>query len=162
MCGPLTLAAASTVTAFIGQRQAAKANEQAANVTAHNAYNEQQQRNVQIDANQSESTLNNLIAQRATQGRISSSAAALGVDNSTAEGLFQSSDFASGREQSINDLNSQNLRVQSDNNIRGIEIQRISDINRVQKPSAASLILGLGKDVNDSVSDAIKMSGGLG
>lgn len=152
MCDPVSIAvttaavsALSTTVGFIGQRQAAKANEQAANVSAAQQHNELGQRAVQVDAQQSENTVNALIERAAGQGAISASASAFNTGVSTTTQRSNAADFALGRSLSIEDLNSENQRQQIGNEHTGVELERVSQINSVQKPGALSLALGIGE-----------------
>lgn len=150
MCDPVTIAvvaastaALSTTVGFIGQTQMAKANEQAADVAAAQQHNELGQRAVQVDAQQSENTVNAIIERAATQGTISASASAFNTGLSTTAQRSNAADFALGRGLSIADLNSQGQRDQIGNQHIGVEMDRVSQINSVQAPGALSLALGI-------------------
>lgn len=152
MCDPLTIAlvttaasAGSAIMSFQGQRAAKKANDQAANMTYANTYNELGNRNIQIDQQQSENSVEAAINQHVLQGRISASAGAMGLTGGTTKSLEVSAANQVGRALSLERLTSENQRIQQGTEYNAAGIRRVSQINSVAKPSIAKLGFDLAK-----------------
>lgn len=150
MCDPVSMAVATTATSaassymgFAGQNQAAAANETAANLGYANSINGLNTQATQIDKQQSENTVTALINSVAARGRISAAASSQGMGGSTTAAQENAAEFASGRQLSIEDLNSQQERVQNANQRSGADLQRRSQIASVQPASTLSLVLGV-------------------
>lgn len=166
MCDPITLTAATlavsaagTTMAYVGQKQAAEANEHAANLTAANTYTDLSQRAVQADAAESENILSALIDRTAAQGEISASASAFGTGEATTTQLGNAADFAAGRAGSIDQLNARSQRVQLAAERTGVGIRRQSQINSVMAPSALSLALGFAEDGLGAANTSTQLGG---
>lgn len=149
MCDPMSLAIASAATtaasatlSFVGQNEAYRANEAAAVKTYANTYNELGVRNTQIDAQQSENTLEALINRQVLRGRISASASSMGATGDAATIQAAQADNQVGRALSIENLTSDERRVQQGFALNAAGIERQSSINSKQPGSLASLALG--------------------
>lgn len=166
MCDPVSLAVAAgtvsqakNVLGFLGGQQAYNANRNAAYSTYGTTYNTLQQQEGQIDAQQSENTTSALIKGIAAQGRISASASSLGGDAASTAAQSGAADFDVGRGLSIQDLNSENQRVQNAAELTGAAIKRDSQINQVAKPSALGLaVKWVGTNI-ETASNVLKLTG---
>lgn len=152
MCDPVSIAAATAVIStasatmgFVGQQQQYKSNAQMANITAANTYNGQQEQSAQIDAQQSENTVNAIVQRAQGEGVISAHAGAFGLSGSTTSRLSNAVDFASGRQLSVEDLNSSDQRLQMQNVMVGTDLTRQAQINSVAQADPLSLALGVAK-----------------
>lgn len=166
MCSPGALAAgqaavgiASAVAGHIGQKQAYKANREAAQYNFANRFNASETQRVQMDQERSEKAFDTAIAAVQAQGRIAASASEMGLSAGAAQQGFNSEMFGLGRQASVDDANDANQRVQLANERRGADIARISQINSVSKPSALGLVLGIGKAVVDAGTSYKQMGG---
>jgi hypothetical protein len=162
MCSPVALAgvtggvqAASSVFGFMGQNQAAKLNTQAANLGYANNINALNTQATQINQQQSENTVSSLIDSVAARGRISAAAGSEGAGGSSTASQMNAAEFSAGRNLAVEDLNSQNARVQNANQRSGADLQRRSQIASVQPASPLSLVLGL---ANAGISGAKQFS----
>ena len=151
MCDPATiglvtfgLGALQTGLSYVGQNQAAKANEKSANLTAANEFNTRQQQATELDQAKSERAVDTAITTAQSEGAISASASERGLGSQSLIQSLNASMFGIGRNASIEDLNDQNQRVQLGNEATGSEIRRQSRINSVQKGNPLSLVLGVG------------------
>lgn len=169
MCDPVTIAAAtfavsaaSSVMGFEGETQRAHLNANAANMQGANTYNALEQQRGQIDAQQSENTVSALIERAKARGAISASASSIGTGGSTATALETAADNQAGRALSIENLNSDNQRLQVRNQIQASDIQRQNKINSVLAPSPLSLVLGLAKAGLQSASAFTSAGGSFG
>lgn len=152
MCDPATIgltitavSATSAVMGFMGQNQAAHANEQAAQFGYSQTQNQLGEREAQIDQQQAENTVQAEIARRSAEGRISASAAAGGLDAATTGREANAADFAAGRGLSILDINSENQRLGVANDQTASFYRRQSQINQVLPQSPLTLALNLAK-----------------
>ena len=158
MCDPSLLAAAqvvpamvSSVMGFVGQNQAAAANKKAANLSYANTENQLTQKASQVDAQQSENTVQAAISRITSQGRISASASSFGADASGATREANAADFAVGRGLSIENVNSDNQRVAIGGEQDNAFYARQSQINQVLPQSPIQLALGLAKAANAGI-----------
>lgn len=149
---------ASDVLGFIGQRQVESANRTAANQNYFDRISALNDQGNQLDAAASERSVDEVIAAAQAQGRISAGSAALGA--SSVARLQNTASQELSREEAIADLNDRNARVQLGREKKGAAIERISAINRVQRPSAIGLGLKLGGRVADVFTSAAKMKSG--
>lgn len=168
MCDPVSLtaatfaiSAATTGLAFQGQREQAKGARTAANLSYAQGQNELGQRNVQIDAQQSENTVQALINAAAERGAISASASDMGMSASTTKRLENAAANEAGRGLSIQDLNSDNQRLQSANLSIGQNIERDSTVRANKGPGLASLALGIAGDAVGAAGTYSKLGGKL-
>jgi len=150
MCNPMFLAAASTAIGvvragaeYVGGRKLASAQELAVNQTAAEQSNVLARRDVQIGAQASEDRVNAIINAVAAQGRISASASSMGSDAATVAQMSNAEAFKAGRGASIQDLNTQNALAENQQARRNNELERVSKINTIQKPTPLSLVLGI-------------------
>ncbi|MFZ3194092.1 MAG: hypothetical protein WA154_12920 [Moraxellaceae bacterium] len=168
MCDPVSLtaatvaiSAATTGLAFQGAKEQARGARQAANLTFAQGQNELGQRSAQIDAQQSENTVEGLIAAAQQRGAISASASDLGYSGSTTARIANAADFEAGRGMSIADLNSENQRLEAANISTGQRITRSSTIAANKGPSTAVLGLALAGDVIGGATTYTKLGGTL-
>lgn len=166
MCDPVSMGAASagmgavqSVMGFMGQTQAARSNAQAANASYMNTYNSEQQQASQVDRRQSENTVTSMINAAAARGRVSASASSMGADAASTTQMVNAADFDVGRALSIEDVNSEDQRVQIGQQLTNANIERQSQINQVVKPSPFSLITNLGADAIQGAGQALKLTG---
>lgn len=149
---------ASDVLGFVGARQQESANRTAANQNYFDRISALNDQGNQIDAAASERSVDQIIEEAAAQGRISAGSQALGASSVARLQNTTSQELSRGR--AVADLNDQNSRRQLGREKRGADIERISAINRVQRPSVAALALRLGDRVVDGATKAAKMSAG--
>lgn len=167
MCDPVTITAAATATVaaisttagFMGAQQAAKDNKTAANLTAANSFNDLSARGRQIDQQNSENILSNLIDAHAAQGAISASASAYGTGEATTQQLSNAAQFAAGRNAEIDQLNSDDQRLQLASDRVGVGMRRQSQINSKLAPSGLSLALGYAQDAIGGVNEYHSLGG---
>lgn len=149
---------ASDILGFVGGRRQESANRTAANQNYFDRISALNDQGNQIDAAASERSVDEIIEAAAAQGRISAGSQALGA--SSVARLQNTAAQELSREEAIADLNDTNSRRQLGREKRGAEVERISSINRVQKPSVAGLALRLGGRGADAAAKAAKMSAG--
>lgn len=166
MCDPLSISAVTTAVsmasagmAYIGQNQQAAANQQAANVAYAQNENSAQQRYTQIGQEQSENTVNAAIARAKAQGGVSASASSFGFGEDTTGRLSQAADFASGRQLSLMDVNSENQRVATGDQEQANWLNRQSQINSVMPGNPLALGVNLAGDAAKGAADYSKMGG---
>lgn len=169
MCVPIAMAAATTamsaassIMGFIGQNQASQENKEAANLGYAATANESAEQATQIDQQQSENTMNAVIARVASQGRISASAASLGGGAESTTAQQNAAAFASGRDLSVEDINSEGQRLQVMNQLNAADMRRRTQIASVQPASPLSLILGLGGDALKGATEFSQLGGRFG
>lgn len=151
MCDPITIAAtttaisaASAVVGYIGQNQAADANEAAANVNYNSRMEALNAEGVQTDAKASEDALTSSIERAQTYGRIVTSISEMGGSQLSLSKAVQGAAFAGAREQSLTDLNFRNRREQIAREKIGAGVEKTNMINAVPRSSPISLALKLG------------------
>lgn len=166
MCGPLLLAAvpaaiasAGAIAGFIGQGQASASNTTAANLSYAANQNVLGQRSVQIDQEQSQNTLNAAIARASAEGKVSASASSFGGDASTTTRQVNAADFSVGKQIGVEDINSQNQRLQVANDQTSDFYARQSQINKVPPPSPLSLGLSIAGDAAEGAANYSKLGG---
>lgn len=152
-------AAASSIFGFLGQGAAYKANVQAAKVGFANSYDIEQTRRVQIDQQESENTVSAMINAAAARGRISASASSMGADAATTTQQINAADVDVGRNLGLEDVNSQNQRIQSAQNLTNASLKEQSQINSVAKPNLLALGFNLVGDAASSATQALKLAG---
>ena len=150
MCDPGTLALATTavgsasdVLGFVGQEQSASANRVASNQNYFDRMSALQAQGVQMDAADAERSVDEAIARAQEGGRIATTASEF-VGAAGQAQLRNTSAAELSRSEAVADLNSQNARAQLGRERKGADIERISNINKVQRPSGAALALKLG------------------
>lgn len=149
---------ASDILGFVGARRAEKANRVAAQQNYFDRISAINEQGSQLDASASERSVDEVIAEAQAQGRISAGSAALGA--SSVARLQNTASQELSREEALADLNDRNARVQLGREKRGADIERISAINRVQKPSIAALGLRMAGRGADAATAAAKMKAG--
>lgn len=140
------LGAISTITNFIGQNQVARANELAANRNFANKTEALNNQNTQLSEQSSEDHVSNAIKSAQQFGRISATAAALGMGQSTLSPYLNAAQGAVGRDMAIEDTNTNAKRQNLVASGTGAELERQSTINSKPRGTALGLALGLGKD----------------
>jgi hypothetical protein len=166
VCDPLSLAAASTavsgassVMGFVGQGQAAAANARSANYAYAGTYDTEQQREAQIDQQQAGNTVQAAIDRTVAEGRVSASASSFGGDRQTAIGEVNSVANQNERALGTENINSENQRTQVATDLTGAELERQSQINRVQPESPLALGVGLAGDAAQGAATYSKLGG---
>lgn len=152
MCDPLTIGlttaavgTASSVMGFEGQRQAYNSNAQMANLSAASNYNALQEQAAQVDAQQSEATVNAVIERAKTQGAISAYAGSFGLGGATTARAENAAAFSAGRQLSVEDATAQNQRLQIGTELTNNELQRQAKINSMPQANALGMVLGIAK-----------------
>lgn len=146
MCLPIVLAAvaiAGSVMSYMGQNQAAKANQSAANLNAANQYTVREQARVQGEQRSAEERVNLAVESAQNFGRIAQSSSTMGLGASTTQQAMNASDVATGRAQAVGGQNFLFGRSQYANDIYGDQLQKASQINSVPKGNTAALALGI-------------------
>lgn len=156
------LGAVSTITGFIGQTQAAAAAKKAANLNFANKTTALTQENTQLSARESEDHVSAAIKSAQTFGRISASAAAMGLGNSTLSPYLDAAEGSVSRDSAIEDLNTNSKRVELGSEATGARLERDSTIAAHPSPSPVSLALGLGKDAFGAASLFSQLGGKFG
>lgn len=133
----------TAVASHIGQNKAAKANTAAANENFQARTEALSAQSVEVRNAAAEDSLSNAIDYARESGRISASAADMGLSGVSAFGLQQSSAFEAGRQQSVDDLNLTTQLRQLQRGVTGADIERKSQIASVPKGSATMLALGV-------------------
>lgn len=166
MCDPISLASAGTAVAggksilsFLGQNAASAANTRAANLSYANTSNQLAQRSSQIDAQESQNTVQAMIDRVTAQGRISASASSMGSDTATTTREGSAANFSVGRALGIEDTNSQNQRQDVGNQLDNAFYARQTQENQVLPGNPISLALGLGGDAVGGAGDYLKLGG---
>ena len=169
MCDPISIgvatagvSAASAVYGFVGQAQQAKGARRTAGINYGQDYNEAAARGIQIDARQSELSVDALIKKVAAQGRISASAASLGLADPTVAAQGNAAGFEAGRDLEIENLNTINERAALARGLVGADLERQSRINANKGPSAFELGLGLSRAALKGVNAYSGAGGKLG
>ena len=169
MCAPLivgglsaALSIGQTALGFVGQRQAFRANERAANLTAANERNILEQQRVQLDQERSETVLDTAIASAQSQGRISASASERGLGNASLIQSLNADMFGIGRQASTEEANDQNARNQLATQSQGITLDRNARVASVSKPSGLGLVLGIGSGVASGITSFQQAGGRVG
>lgn len=158
MAASAALGVGSAVAGYVGQKEAYKANLSAANANAANAFNVREQNRVEGDQKNAEDRLSLIVEGAQNFGKIAQSASVLGYGPATTQAALSASAVATGRATGINAQNFLFQRSQYQNDLQGDQLQRVSQINQVQAPSAASLVLGIGKAVVGAGSDYYTMT----
>lgn len=166
MCDPISIGAATAglsgateILKFTGQNRAWDDNRHAAGRTYASQFNAAEDQRVQVQAQTSEDTVSNLIEQLNQRGRISASAADLGVDASTATQQLNASEFAAGRTQAITDLNAANQGQAYKTGLVDADLRRQNQIRAVAKGSPVGLAMGLAGSALQGVG-AFSLAGG--
>lgn len=141
------LSAIGTITSFVGESQAAAANKKAANQNFAAKTNALNTQNTQLSEQESEDHVSNAIKSAQQYGRISATAASLGMGQSTLSPYLAAAQGNVARGQAIEDINTNSKRQNIQAEQTGAELERQSTINSKPSPSPLNLALGLGKDV---------------
>ncbi len=164
MCDPITIAAVTTAVAqvattaqYVGGQRRADDQLHAANRTYAQQVNEASTQRTQINARQSEDSVDALIASNAARGRISASAGALGSDAATTAQQANASDFDIGRGLSIATANADNARMGVQQSLQVGDLQRQNTIENIAKPGPLSLVLGIVQNNLQGAASAMKM-----
>lgn len=152
----------SATTGFALQHQQSDATERAAYMGYGQTATGLAQQASQIDAQQTENRVEAAIARSAAQGRLSNSLSSMGVTGATATAQTSAVDNQVGRAISIQDLNSQNARVQNAYELQGAALQRDSRIASTPRPSPIQLALGIGEAGLQATSLKASIDGKLG
>ena len=166
MCDPVSLGlafaavgATSSVMGFVGQNQAASANRRAADLSYANTENQLALKGSQVDAQQSENTVQAAIARITGQGRISASASSMGSDAASATRGANAVDFGVGRGLSIENINSDSQRQAIGGEEANAFYAHQSQVNSVLPQSPIQLALGLAKSGLGGVSTFSQFGG---
>ena len=151
MCDPVSigiatfaLGSAQAITSHIGQNQAYKANEQAANYNYARENEAVMRQSVQLDKEQSESAFDTAIAGIRAEGDIVASASDRGLGSSSIAQQLNASMFGLGRQATIEDANFRTQRGNLASSRTDAELRRQSQINSKTKSGALNLALGIG------------------
>lgn len=166
MCDPLSLAAgtaavagASSIASFAGQGMAAGANARSANYAFAQNQDVESQRAAQVDQQQSENTVQSAIDRTQAEGKVSASASSFGGDRQTATGEVNAVANTNERALGIENVNSNEQRLNIANEGESAEISRQSQINRVQPESGLALATSLAGDAAGGASTYSKLGG---
>jgi hypothetical protein len=169
MCGPLALAAiptalstASAVMGFAGQNAQSKANASAAGLQYGQTENQIAAQRSQIDAQQSQNTVQALIDRISAQGRISASAGAMGADAATSTRAINQAAFAAGRGLGIEDTNSANMRANTGTESQNAFYQEQTKKNQALPPSPLALALNIASSFSGGAQTFANMGGQFG
>lgn len=164
MCDPVSLASATwavsqvaTVAQYVGGQRRADDQLHAANRTFAQQNNEAALQRTQVDARQSEDSVDALIKAQVAQGRISASAAALGSDAATVAQQSNAADFDIGRGLTLANANADNTRLGIQQGLAVGEQQRQNTIGNIQAPGPLSLALGIVQNNLQGAASAMKM-----
>lgn len=151
MCDPLSigiatfaLGSAQAVTSHIGQNQAYKANEKAANLNYAREQEAIGRQAVLVDKEQSETAFDTAIATAQAEGDIAVSASERGLGASSISQQLNAAMFGIGRQATMEDANFSTQRQNLAESRTDAELKRQSQINSKQKSGALSLVLGIG------------------
>lgn len=152
MCDPgtiglltLALSGAEAVTSYIGGKQAASANETAANFNFAREHDAIGRQDVQLQQENSQKAADTAITQAAERGKIAVSAAEGGLAPSSMISQLNAGMFGIARGRDAELTNLTNQRQQLSENRVDAAIKRDSQIASMPKPTVASLVIGLGK-----------------
>lgn len=152
MCDPVTIGAATlalsgleTVSAYVGGRQAAEANRQTANYNYAREQDAIGRQDIQLQKENSQKAFDTAITTAAARGKIAASAADRGLAPSSLVSQINAQMFGIGRQVDAEQTNFNQQRQQLSENRVDAAIRRDSQIASMPKPTAASLVIGLGK-----------------
>lgn len=152
MCDPITIGAATaalsiatTTVGYIGQGQAYKANETAANINYARDQDAAGRQQVQLDKKASENSFDTAIAQLQAEGDIAASATDRGLGTSSIVQSLNASMFGIGRQATAESINDRSARQNIAESRTDAQVRRQSQINSLSKPSSLSLVLGIGQ-----------------
>lgn len=148
MCDPISITLAAVaiggaVMGYMGQNQANKDNQQAANLNAANQYTVREQNRAQNDQKSAEERVNLAVESAQNFGRIAQSSSTMGLGASTTAQAINASEVATGRARAVGDQNFLFGRAQYGNDLYGDQLAKASQINSVPKGNPAALALGI-------------------
>lgn len=162
MCEPTTIAlatmaigAASSISAYAGQRQMAKQNKRFANLDKAQKWNVREMQRVQSDQKNAEERLSLAVQAAQSFGRIANA----GLGAQTFQAYRNASAVAASRSKGQQSLNFRFYQQQVEVQKRSDEIARQNQIGQVPNPTLASLGLNLGKSALSAGTDYYAMGG---
>lgn len=167
MCNPAILAvatfalsAAEQVTSYIGAKGAYKSNEEAANIQFGRDQDAISRQSTQLSQEKAEKGFDTAIASLAAEGQIAASASESGLGRTSIVGALNAAQFGIGRQVTADDKNYMNQRLALGESRVDADVRRQARINSVAKPSALSLVIGLGQSAVGAASSYKSMSKG--
>lgn len=152
MCDPgtiaaftLALGATEAVSSYVGGKQAAEANRQAANYNFAREQDAIGRQDVQLQQENSQKAADTAITQAAERGKIAVSAAEGGLAPSSIVSQLNAGMFGIGRQRDAELTNFTGQRNQLSENRVDAAVKRDTQIASMPKPTVASLVIGLGK-----------------
>lgn len=150
MCDPVSMAAVmsaakigGSVMSFVGQQQAYGFNEKMANLQFANTSNAETIKTGEVNQQQSEQDVTNAVNQAQAFGKIAASGTSSAAGRGTIGAAETSAGITSARQFGLTQQQGTAQRQQVGTELQGANLQRTSQINSMQKPSLASLVLGI-------------------
>lgn len=152
MCDPVsigiataTLGTLSSISEYVGQNQAAKSNQEAANYNFAREREAIGKQGVQLDRENSEAAFDTAITTAGERGRIVASASESGLAPASISQQLNASMFGIGRNRTVEETNFTARRNSLADSRVDAAIKRDSQIASMPRASVASLVIGIGK-----------------